>query len=232
MNFVRVERHRRVSRLQLYTLGTGALLTLALVALRFAEARHHERVATTLSYSAIGLGVTTVVFCVVVEALRRTSLLRSYVGALLVQPAPDASVRDLERLYAQNSRTLLRFAFIDPKLLDVFHEYIGAPMSLSAMEKRYPNVGTFWGKSMEYNAECANTLMRRYVEYAPSDPQENARLMRFLLAEMRKHLDSDFSSLSLLCNVAYIAVHCRDPYLREQFRLEYLRWRVTDKEMD
>ena len=214
------------SKLQCYALAIGVAIAIVLTFFSGVEYRHHHiRAATVTAYSALTVGCLTLAIYAALEIVRRTTMLRSYVESLLQLPQPHMPLGDVEKLYARNGRVLALVGLIERSLIDEYYKYIGAAMKSSDMKLRYPTVHSFWSKSIEYNSECANDMMKRYTAHQ----EHNQELMATILVDMRNGLSHSYEKLPVLCNLAYVAVHSENEHVRKEYKREYIRWRVTQE---
>lgn len=216
---------KSMSVLQVCIVGLLVGMFIFVPILRSIEVSHHHvRAARAITYSSAALGVVVVLIYILLEIVRRTQWLRNQVEPRLEKPTENMEVMVAEALFAKNHRVLFLASLIEPKLLDEYHVYLGTAISPSEMLRRYPDVHTFWSKSMEYNSECAHYMARIYAT------QSTAFLAYYLVQLQRRRINSGYVFLPDLCNIAYIALHATNGGDRKVFKSEYNRHRVADKD--
>jgi hypothetical protein len=210
------------TKLEIY--GTIAVIASAAAIFSFYRAEithHHVSVAHWIGYLGVAWLALIIAALVAISAVRRTEWFYEQVKARLELPT---ATRGAERIYQLNNRVLWIASAIEPKVLDRFYTYSGAPMKPSDLANRYPDMKSFWSQGIEYNAECAHALYKVYAK-------ENSEFLMRVLKEVQtvEKLNGNIESLPVLCNVAYIAIYADSEAVRSAWKTEYTRHRPTDK---
>lgn len=213
------------NRTKLEVYGTIAVVVSAVAIISFYRAEithHHVRVAHWIGYLGVTFLVLIIATLVAISIVRRTEWFYEQVKERLELPTAN---RGAERVYRHNNRVLWIASAIEPKVLDRFYSYSGAPMKPSDLANRYPDMKSFWSQTIEYNAECAHALYKVYAT-------ENSEFLMRVLKEVQtveKLNANNLESLPVLCNVAYVAIHAESEAVRSAWKTEYTRHRPSDK---
>lgn len=210
------------TKFELYGGIAVAIAAVAIFSFYRAELTHHHvRVAHAIAYAGCATLFTVIIALVSINFVRRTEWFYDQVKDRLELPSAN---RGAERAYQRNGRVLWFASMIEPKVLDRFYSYSGAPMKPSDLHKRYPDMRAFWSQPIGYNAECAHALYKLYA-------RENTEFLLRVLKEVQttEKPTGAAESLPVLCNIAYVATHAESAEARDAWRAEYNRHRPSDK---